>query len=123
MVGYSDSSKDGGIFASNYNLYFAIADLIKLQNELPLTIAFFHGRGGSVSRGGGSLEEALLSAAPQSVCGVLKTTEQGEMISAKYLNKNIATKNLSSTISALLKKSVNDTFCIGGACEIDDEAP
>ncbi len=121
MVGYSDSSKDGGIFASNYNLYFAIADLIKLQNELPLTIAFFHGRGGSVSRGGGSLEEALLSAAPQSVCGVLKTTEQGEMISAKYLNKNIATKNLSSTISALLKKSVNDTFCIGGACEIDPQ--
>ena len=121
MVGYSDSSKDGGIFASNYNLYHAIADLIKLQHELSLKISFFHGRGGSVSRGGGSLEEALLSAVPHSVYGMLKTTEQGEMISAKYLNKNIATKNLSSTISALLKKSVRDKYCINGACEINPQ--
>lgn len=112
MVGYSDSSKDGGIFASNYNLHNAIAKLINLQNELGIKINFFHGRGGSVSRGGGSLEEVLLSSVPQSVHGMLKTTEQGEMISAKYLNKLIATKNFSSTLGALLKKTVVDAYCI-----------
>lgn len=119
MVGYSDSSKDGGIFASNYNLHNAISELTHLQDELHITISFFHGRGGSVSRGGGSLEEALLSSAPQSVHSKLKTTEQGEMISAKYLNKHIATKNFSNTLGALLKKSVADTYCINGACESD----
>ncbi|TLD90251.1 MULTISPECIES: phosphoenolpyruvate carboxylase [Helicobacter] len=119
MVGYSDSSKDGGIFASNYNLHRAITSLTHLQDELGISISFFHGRGGSVSRGGGSLEEALLSSAPKSVHNTLKTTEQGEMISAKYLNKHIATKNFSSTLGALLKKSVADTFCMNGACESD----
>ncbi|MCX2717099.1 phosphoenolpyruvate carboxylase [Helicobacter sp. MIT 21-1697] len=110
MVGYSDSSKDGGIFTSNYNLYCAISNLTKLQTQLDICISFFHGRGGSVSRGGGSLEEALLSSAPQSVHSFLKTTEQGEMISAKYLNRHIATKNFSSTLSALLKKGVYDAY-------------
>lgn len=118
MIGYSDSSKDGGIFASNYNLYKAIENLAKLQSQLKIRINFFHGRGGSVSRGGGSLETALLSSAPQSIGGVLKTTEQGEMISAKYLQQKSATKNLSSTISALLKKEVYDRFC-GESCHID----
>ncbi|TLD96364.1 phosphoenolpyruvate carboxylase [Helicobacter jaachi] len=121
MIGYSDSSKDGGIFASNYNLYHAISNLTKLQSTLDIHIRFFHGRGGSVSRGGGSLEEALLSSSPQSVNGVLKTTEQGEMISAKYLNKNIATKNFSSTLSALLKRAAYDTYCVGSACEVNPE--
>ncbi len=110
MVGYSDSSKDGGIFTSNYNLYRAISNLTKLQTQLDIRISFFHGRGGSVSRGGGSLEEALLCSAPQSVHSFLKTTEQGEMISAKYLNSHIATKNFSSTLSALLKKGVYDSY-------------
>ncbi|WP_300720183.1 phosphoenolpyruvate carboxylase [uncultured Helicobacter sp.] len=119
MVGYSDSSKDGGIFASNYNLHCAISNITHLQDELGIKINFFHGRGGSVSRGGGSLEEALLSSAPKSVYKQLKTTEQGEMISAKYLHKHIAKKNLSSTLCALLKKEVADTFCLNGACESD----
>lgn len=112
MVGYSDSSKDGGIFASNYNLQSAIANLIVLQDRLGIKLEFFHGRGGSVSRGGGSLEEALLSSVPKSVHGRLKTTEQGEMISAKYLNTHIATKNFSSTLAALLKKDINDAYPI-----------
>lgn len=118
MVGYSDSSKDGGIFASNYNLYGAITQLTKLQSELGIRIKFFHGRGGSVSRGGGSLESALLSSVPKSVNGILKTTEQGEMVSAKYLNSAIAQKNFSSTMGALLKKDAYDTYCIGGKCEV-----
>ena len=119
MVGYSDSSKDGGIFASNYNLHDAISNLTHLQAELGIHIGFFHGRGGSVSRGGGSLEEALLSSAPQSVHSRLKTTEQGEMISAKYLSKHIAKKNFSSTLGALLKKECRDTYCLNGACKSD----
>lgn len=120
MVGYSDSSKDGGIFASNFNLYQAIGELVKIQHKLNITIRLFHGRGGSVSRGGLQLEKALLSSAPRSVNSVLKTTEQGEMISAKYLNPNNAAKNFSTTISALLKKSVYDEFCINEQCFIDD---
>lgn len=122
MVGYSDSSKDGGIFASNYNLYHAISELTSLQLKLPIHIHFFHGRGGSVSRGGGSLEEALLSSAPHSVQSTLKTTEQGEIISAKYLNKHIAAKNFSSTISALLKKCAQDMYNSGANSGKDTES-
>ena len=119
MVGYSDSSKDGGIFASNFNLYQAIASLTKLQDELGIKISLFHGRGGSTSRGGGRLEEALLSSAPKSVHGVFKTTEQGEMISSKYLNPLIASRNFSSTLGALLKREAYDSYCIGSACEVN----
>lgn len=119
MIGYSDSSKDGGIFASNYNLHCAISALTDLQEQLGINIGFFHGRGGSVSRGGGSLEEALLSSAPQSVHKRLKTTEQGEMISAKYLNTYMARKNLYGTLCALLKKDMGDTYCMNGECKSD----
>ncbi|MDO7252395.1 phosphoenolpyruvate carboxylase [Helicobacter cappadocius] len=111
MIGYSDSSKDGGIFTSNYSLYQAIFELIKLGDELGIKFILFHGRGGSVSRGGGKLESALLASPPKSVCGLLKTTEQGEVISSKYLDPKIAQFSLSNTIGALLKKSAYDSFC------------
>lgn len=110
MIGYSDSSKDGGIFASNYSLRKAIGNLIMLEEELKVKFRLFHGRGGSVSRGGGALEDALLSSYPNSVAGFLKTTEQGEMISYKYLNPKKAESSLSSTLATLLKKSVYDKF-------------
>ncbi|GMB92881.1 phosphoenolpyruvate carboxylase [Helicobacter bizzozeronii] len=108
MIGYSDSSKDGGIFASNYNLYGAISNLIALGQKLGIGFLLFHGRGGSVSRGGGNLEDALLSAPVQSVQGALKITEQGEMISTRYLNATSARHNLSSMVGALLKKRAYD---------------
>ncbi|CBG40592.1 phosphoenolpyruvate carboxylase [Helicobacter mustelae] len=111
MVGYSDSSKDGGIFASNYNLHSAIYDLIKLGESLKITFKLFHGRGGSVSRGGGTLESALLAAPPRSVNGMLKVTEQGEIIGSKYLSPMSADFNFANTLSALLKKSCLDAFC------------
>lgn len=111
MVGYSDSSKDGGIFASNYNLYSAISNLIALGEKLQINFHLFHGKGGSVSRGGGTLESALLAAPPRSVNGLLKVTEQGEMISSKYLSPISAHFNFANTISALLKKSCIDAFC------------
>ncbi|WP_163533324.1 phosphoenolpyruvate carboxylase [Helicobacter suis] len=112
MIGYSDSSKDGGIFASNYNLYIAISELMALGKELGIQFILFHGRGGSVSRGGGSLEDALLSAPLYSVQDTLKTTEQGEVISSRYLNATSAHKNLSNIMGALLKKSIYDTHGI-----------
>ena len=110
MVGYSDSSKDGGIFASNYSLYGAIQELKALEGELGVEFVLFHGRGGSVSRGGGTLESALLASPPRSVQGFLKTTEQGEVISSKYLNSSSAQFFLSSTMAALLKKTSYDVF-------------
>lgn len=113
MIGYSDSSKDGGIFTSNYSLYQAIFELMKLGEELGIGFVLFHGRGGSVSRGGGTLESALLASPPKSALGMLKTTEQGEVISSKYLNPKSAEFNLSSTMGALLKKSTYDSFCSG----------
>lgn len=111
MIGYSDSSKDGGIFTSNYSLYQSIFELVKLGNKLGINFALFHGRGGSVSRGGGKLENALLASPPKSVCALLKTTEQGEVISSRYLNPKSAENNLASTMAALLKKSAYDSFC------------
>lgn len=110
MIGYSDSSKDGGIFASNYSLKQAIGNLIALEDELKIKFRLFHGRGGSVSRGGGALEDALLSSPTNSVAGFLKTTEQGEVISEKYLNPKKAESNFESALATLLKKSVYDKF-------------
>ena len=80
MIGYSDSSKDGGIFTSNYSLRKAINNLIILESELKIKFRLFHGRGGIVSRGGGSLIDALLSSPGNSVAGFFKTPEQGGVI-------------------------------------------
>ncbi|MDE7173680.1 MAG: phosphoenolpyruvate carboxylase, partial [Helicobacter sp.] len=108
----SDSSKDGGIFTSNYALNAAINDLMALKDALGISFKLFHGRGGSVSRGGGKLEMALFASPPQSVAGFLKTTEQGEVIAAKYLNRSNATYHFTTTLAALLKCSVHDRFHI-----------
>ncbi|MRI83565.1 MAG: phosphoenolpyruvate carboxylase [Nitratiruptor sp.] len=119
MIGYSDSSKDGGIFASNYNLNRAIRELIALGERLEIRFLLFHGRGGSVSRGGGPTEAAILASPYKAVDGFLKLTEQGEVISSKYLNPKIARYNLTRTIAALLQKSLYDRFEIEGPCERD----
>lgn len=108
MIGYSDSSKDGGMFASNFNLNRAINNLMELEEKFGLKFLLFHGRGGSVSRGGGSMQAALMASPAKSVDGFLKTTEQGEVISSKYLNPKIAEHNFVRTISNLLIKSVYD---------------
>ncbi|WP_104637255.1 phosphoenolpyruvate carboxylase [Helicobacter felis] len=110
MVGYSDSSKDGGIFASNYNLHNAISALVDLEQELGIKFILFHGRGGSVSRGGGDLQNALLSAPAHSVKTTLKLTEQGETISSRYLNPASAHSNLANVMGALLKKNTLDRY-------------
>ncbi len=122
MIGYSDSSKDGGIFASNYNLNRATKELIALGEELGIEFLLFHGRGGSVSRGGGPTEAAVLASPYKAVNGFLKITEQGEVISSKYLNPKIARYNFTKTLSALLQKSLYDRFEIKPPCEQDEES-
>lgn len=111
MIGYSDSSKDGGIFTSNYSLYKAISNLVRLESRLGIKFMLFHGKGGSISRGGGALENALLAFPTGSVGTTLKTTEQGEIISSRYLNPRIAIRSFALTLASLLKKAVHDNFC------------
>ncbi len=108
MIGYSDSSKDGGMFTSNFSLNRAINNLMDLQGRLGVRFLLFHGRGGSVSRGGGSTQEAIIASPAKAVDGFLKITEQGEVISSKYLNPKIAEYNFTKAVSAILKKSVYD---------------
>jgi phosphoenolpyruvate carboxylase len=110
MIGYSDSSKDGGIFASNYNLNKAITNLIELGNNIGVKFLLFHGRGGSVSRGGLPTDDAVMASPTKSVDGFLKVTEQGEVISSKFLNPKHAYNNFTQTLSALLKKSTYDKY-------------
>ncbi len=121
MIGYSDSSKDGGIFASNFNLNRAVVNLIDLEDKLGIKFLLFHGRGGSVSRGGGPTHEAIMASPYRSVSGFLKVTEQGEVISSKYLNPKIAEFNFKKTLSALLKKSTYDRFNISIDCSKKDK--
>ena len=110
MIGYSDSSKNGGIFTASYSLYKAIDNLMKLEERLGLHFMLFHGKGGSVSRGGGELENSLFALPMRSIGTTLKTTEQGEIISSRYLNPKIAIRSFALTLSSLFKKSVYDYF-------------
>ncbi|MFP4332146.1 MAG: phosphoenolpyruvate carboxylase [Campylobacterales bacterium] len=116
MIGYSDSGKDGGIFTSNFGLNRAINNLMDLQKEMGLKFLLFHGRGGSVSRGGGPMRNAVMASPAHSVNGFLKTTEQGEVISSKFLNPKMAKNNLTDTLGVVLKKSVYDRYNIRIDC-------
>ena len=84
MLGYSDSSKDGGLVASRGALHRAQEKLVEVAGESGVAFTFFHGRGGSVGRGGGKTHDAVLAAPRGGVAGVLRTTEQGEVINEKY---------------------------------------
>ncbi len=90
MIGYSDSNKDGGFLTSNWELSKAQAKLTKIGAEVGIPIAFFHGRGGSVSRGGSPTAQAIAAQPAGSVSGRLRVTEQGEVVSFKYANKGTA---------------------------------
>ena len=116
MIGYSDSSKDGGIFTSNFSLNIAITNLIDLGDKLGIRFLLFHGRGGSLSRGGGATNDAVLASGYKSVNRFLKVTEQGEVISSKYLKPELAKYNFTKTLSATLKKSVYDKFEVRVDC-------
>ena len=102
MLGYSDSNKDGGIVTSNYELYKAQKYLKKLCDKRNIELILFHGRGGSISRGGGPVNKSILAQPIGTIEGKIKITEQGEMISSKYLIPEIAENNLELMASAVL---------------------
>jgi phosphoenolpyruvate carboxylase len=105
MLGYSDSCKDGGILASSWNLYKAQLKIAELAREFGIDYRLFHGRGGTIGRGGGPTHEAILSQPEGTVHGEIKFTEQGEVLSNKYSNSETATYELTMALSGLLKAS------------------
>ena len=105
MLGYSDSCKDGGILASQWNLYNAQRQVIELTDKYKVKCRMFHGRGGTVGRGGGPTHEAIISQPPDTVHGQIKFTEQGEVLSNKYGNVETAIYELGVGITGLLKAS------------------
>ena len=128
MLGYSDSNKDGGIFTSNWELYRAEIALVELFDELateglgapadktsgdaisiaatPIRLRMFHGRGGTVGRGGGPSYQAILAQPPGTVRGQIRLTEQGEVIGSKYANPEIGRRNLETLVAATLEATL-----------------
>ncbi len=105
MLGYSDSCKDGGILASAWNLYQAQQQITTLTNGRDIHLRLFHGRGGTIGRGGGPTHEAILAQPAGTVHGEIKFTEQGEVLSNKYSNLETAVYELTKGVSGLLKAS------------------
>lgn len=110
MLGYSDSNKDGGIFTSNWELYRAEIALVSLFDELAnshnIQLRMFHGRGGTVGRGGGPSYQAILAQPPGTVRGQIRLTEQGEVIASKYANAEIGRRNLETLVAATLEATL-----------------
>ncbi len=106
MLGYSDSAKDGGLVASRWALQQTQIALTRLAQESGVRIIFFHGRGGSASRGGGKTERAVIAAPRGSVGGVLRLTEQGEVIHRKYGIRAIALRNLEQMTGAVMRATL-----------------
>ena len=105
MIGYSDSNKDGGYLRSTWILYRAQRRLAETCSERGVTLTLFHGRGGSIGRGGGPANRAILAQPPGSVQGRIKITEQGEVISARYSNRAVAQRHLEQLVNAVLLAS------------------
>jgi phosphoenolpyruvate carboxylase len=108
MVGYSDSNKDGGILASQWNLYKAQYKLSEVGNQLGVKITFFHGKGGSISRGSGPTHYFVDALAHNALQGGIRLTEQGETIAQKYANKVNAAYNLELLAAGALYKTLKD---------------
>ena len=115
MLGYSDSNKDGGYLAANWALYRAELDLVESARKTGIRLRLFHGRGGTVGRGGGPSYEAILAQPPGAVSGSLRITEQGEVIAAKYAEPRIAHRNLETLLAATLEATLLDVEGLGDA--------
>jgi phosphoenolpyruvate carboxylase len=117
MLGYSDSNKDGGYLAANWALYRAELDLVESARKTGIRLRLFHGRGGTVGRGGGPSYDAILAQPPGAVKGSLRITEQGEVIAAKYAEPRIAHRNLETLLAATLEATLLDVEGLGDAAE------
>ncbi|MFN8420134.1 MAG: phosphoenolpyruvate carboxylase [Anaerolineae bacterium] len=115
MIGYSDSNKDGGYIASNWGLYTAQRELAELCEREGIMLELFHGRGGSIGRGGGPTNQAILSQPPDSMKGRIKITEQGEVIAYRYSNPDIARRHLHNVMHAML-------LSLGGVSRIEAQS-
>ncbi len=108
MLGYSDSSKDGGYLASNWELYTANRELNQVCDEHGVSLQLFHGRGGSIGRGGGPTNRSILAQPSGSLRGGVKITEQGEVIAYRYANAGIARRHMQQVLHAAILQSAKD---------------
>src|SRR6056297_20223 len=107
MLGYSDSNKENGFLAANWSLYENQRHLAEITDDFDVTLRLFHGRGGSISRGGGPMNKALLALPNETVTGQVKFTEQGEAIAEKYGSERIAERNLEQMLDAQIRARHN----------------
>jgi phosphoenolpyruvate carboxylase len=117
MLGYSDSNKDGGYLTANWAVYRAELALVEVARKTGIRLRLFHGRGGTVGRGGGPSYQAILAQPPGAVNGSLRLTEQGEVIAAKYAEPSLAQRNLESLVAATLESTLLDVEGLGDAAE------